>query len=58
MDKKIKVIALIFGIVLIGHLLRFIFKVPVVIGNFSVPLYFSLFPIIFLIILIAWLIKK
>ncbi len=57
MQAKIILAIIIFSLVLLMHLIRLIFKLPATIGNFKVPLFFSLAAVISLTILIFWFIK-
>lgn len=60
MNKNIalKVAGIIFFLVSIMHLLRFLFKVEVVIAGFTVPLFCSLFGFTFALLLSLWMFKS
>ncbi|EQB63102.1 MAG: hypothetical protein RBG1_1C00001G0681 [candidate division Zixibacteria bacterium RBG-1] len=45
-DKILRISALIFMIISVGHLLRLIFGLEAVIGGFNIPKYFSILALI------------
>jgi hypothetical protein len=53
----LKVAGIIFLLVSIMHLLRFILKIEVIIAGFMVPLWFSIFGFIFALLLSLWMFK-
>ena len=60
MDKMIlglQTAGLVFSVVCIGHLLRLVFRLKITIGNFTVPLWFSFFGVLFSGTLAVWMIS-
>lgn len=45
-DKMLKISAIIFSLISVGHLLRLIFGLEAVIGGFNIPKYFSILALI------------
>ena len=54
---KIKVVIGLLTIAWLFHLFRLVFKVAVIVGGWSVPLYFSIVALIIIGAFIIWLIK-
>ena len=52
-----KVAGIVFLLVAVMHLLRFLFKVEAVIGGFTVPLWYSLIGSVIALLLSLWMFK-
>ncbi len=46
-NRMLKIAGLIFAIIALGHLLRLLFSVDVIIGNFNIPKFVSVLALLF-----------